>query len=74
MFKKDYYKSPLGYDNVDWFVNEVKKLEDKMASYIKNFKKDIIMKREMKILKMIAFVDFMKKKIKSLIKLEIIVT
>ena len=22
-------KSPLGYDNVDWFVNEVTKLEEK---------------------------------------------
>ena len=29
--KSDYYKSPLGYDNVDWFVNEVIKLENKMA-------------------------------------------
>ena len=26
-FKNGYYESPLGYDNVDWFVNEVLKLE-----------------------------------------------
>ena len=28
-----YYKSPLGYNNVDWFVNEVIKLENRMAFY-----------------------------------------
>ena len=41
--KSGYYKSPLGYDNVDWFVDEVIKLENKMAFYFKNTKKDIIM-------------------------------
>ena len=30
-----YYESPLGY-NVDWFVNEVMKLENKMAFFFKN--------------------------------------
>ena len=43
VLKSDYYKSPLGYDNVDWFVDEVLKLENKMAFYFKNTKKDIIM-------------------------------
>ena len=43
VLKSDYYKSPLGYDNVDWFVDEVIKLENKMAFYFKNTKKDIIM-------------------------------
>ena len=43
VLKSDYYKSPLGYDNVDWFVNEGIKLENKMAFYFKNTKKDIIM-------------------------------
>ena len=38
-----YYESPLGYDNVDWFVGEIIKLEKKMAFYFKNTKKDIIM-------------------------------
>ena len=41
-----YYKSPLGYDNVDWFVDEVIKLEKKMAFYFKKTKKDIIMTEE----------------------------
>ena len=41
-----YYETPLVYDNVDWFVNEVIKLENKMAFYFKNIKKDIIMTEE----------------------------
>ena len=43
VLKSGYYESPLGYNNVDWFVNEVIKLENKMAFYFKNTKKDIIM-------------------------------
>ena len=43
VLKSGYHKSRLGYDNVDWFVNEVIKLENKMAFYFKNTKKDIIM-------------------------------
>ena len=46
VLKSDYYKSPLGYNNVDWFVDEVIKLENKMAFYFKNTKKDIIMTEE----------------------------
>ena len=41
-----YYKSPLGYENVDWFVDDVKKLENKMAFYFKNTNKEIIMTEE----------------------------
>ena len=44
--KSGYYKSHLGYDNVDWFVDEVIKLKNKMACYFKNTKKDIIMTEE----------------------------
>ena len=40
------YKSSLGYDNVEWFVDEVIKLENKMAFYFKNTNKDIIMTQE----------------------------
>ena len=40
------HKSPLGYDNVDWFVNEVIKLENKKPFYFKNTKKGIIMTDE----------------------------
>ena len=46
ILKSEYYKSPLGYDNVDWFVNEVIKLENKMTFFFKNTKKDIIMTEE----------------------------
>ena len=46
VLKSEYYKSPLGYINVDWFVDEVIKLENKMAFYFKNTNKDIIMREE----------------------------
>ena len=46
VLKSDYYKSPLGYNNVDWFVDKVIKLENKMAFYFKNTNKDIIMTEE----------------------------
>ena len=46
VLKSDYYKSPLGYDNVDWFIDETIKLENKMAFYFKNTNKDIIMTQE----------------------------
>ena len=46
VLQSGYYKSPLGYDNVDWFVDEVLKLENKMAFYFKKTKKDIIMTEE----------------------------
>ena len=44
--KNGNHKSPLGYNNVDWFVDEVIKLENKMAFSFKNTKKDIVMKEE----------------------------
>ena len=43
VLESGYYESPLGYDNVDWFVKEVIIIENKMAFYFKNTKKDIIM-------------------------------
>ena len=46
VLKSDYYKSPLGYGNVDWFVDEVIKLENKMAFYFRSTNKDIIMTQE----------------------------
>ena len=50
VLENGYYKSPLGYDNIDWFVNELIKIENKMAFYFKNTKKDIIMtEREKKL-------------------------
>ena len=44
--KNGYYKSASGNENVDWFVDEVIKLEHKMNFYSKNTKKDIIMTQE----------------------------
>ena len=46
VLKSGYYESPLGYDNIDWFVKEVIKLENKMIFYFKNTRKGIIMKQE----------------------------
>ena len=46
VLESGYYESPLGYDNVDWFVKEVIELENKMAVFLKNTKKDIIMVQE----------------------------
>ena len=43
VLKSGCYKFPLRYNNVDWFVDEVIKLENKMACYFKNTKKDINM-------------------------------
>ena len=41
-----YYESPLGYNKVDWNVNEVIKLENKLACFFKNTNKDIIMTKQ----------------------------
>ena len=46
VLQSGYYKFSLGYDNVDWFVEEVIKLENKMAFCFTNTKKDIIMTQE----------------------------
>ena len=69
----DYHMSPLGYNNVDWFVDEVIKLENKMALYFKNTNKDIIMTEEdEKDFKNNNFCRICEKKL-IVIKLEIIV-
>ena len=39
ILKNDYYKSPLGHENVDWFVDEIIKLETKMNFGLKVLKK-----------------------------------
>ena len=46
VLRSDYYKSPFGYNNVDWFVDEVIKLGNKMTFFFKNIKKNIIMTEE----------------------------
>ena len=70
-----YYKSPLGYDNVDWFVNEVIKIENKMTFYFVNTNKDIFLTEEdEKDYRIIDFCRFCEKKILNRIKSGIIVT
>ena len=46
VLESGYYDTPLGYNNNDWYVNQVIKLENKMAFYVKNTKKDIVMTEE----------------------------
>ena len=65
VLESGYYKSPLGYDNVDWFVNEVIKSEIKMAFYFKNTKKDIIMTEEDEDFKNNNICRFCEKNLKS---------
>ena len=43
ILKSGYHKSLLGFNDVDWFVNEILKLETKMAFCFKSTEKDIIM-------------------------------
>ena len=46
--KSGYHKSALGYNTVDWFVDKIIILENKMAFYFKKSKNDIIMTDENK--------------------------
>ena len=46
VLKSGYHKSPLGYNNVYWFVDEVINLENKMAIYFKDTEKDITMTKK----------------------------
>ena len=46
ILQSSYYHSPLRFDSVDWFVDEIKNLESEMKFYFKNTKKDIIMTQE----------------------------
>ena len=45
ILQSGYYQSPLGYNNVDWFVDQVIRLEIKIA-FLKNSKKDTVMTEE----------------------------
>ena len=63
ILQSGYYESPLGYNNVDWFVNEVIKLENKINFYFKNTNKDIIMTQEdNEVIKTIFLIDVGRKK------------
>ena len=68
VLKSGYYQSQLGFDNLEWFVNDVIKIkrEIKMAVYIKNTQKDITMTEEDEaILKNIDVCRFCEKEIVS---------
>ena len=63
--KSGYYESLLGFDNVDWFVIEILKLENKIAFYFKNTKKDIIMTEKDECNRITMVCRFCEKKIES---------
>ena len=46
VLKSGYYESPLGHENINWFVDEIVKLENKMNFWLKNTNNDIIMTEE----------------------------
>ena len=46
ILESGFYESPLGNDNVDWFVNEVMKLKNNMTFSFKNTNKDNLMTDE----------------------------
>ena len=64
VLKSGYYGSLLKLNNVDWSVDEFLNLENKIAFYFKNTKKDNIMSEEeiKDNIEIIIFVDFLRKK------------
>ena len=42
ILKSGYYKSPLGYENVKWFVDEIVKLENRMNFGLRILKKILL--------------------------------
>ena len=73
VLKSVYYNSLLGYDNVDWFVGEDIKLENKIAFYFKNTTKDISMtEKDAEDFRSKIICSFLKNLL-NLIKLEIFV-
>ena len=46
VLKSGFYISKLDYGNVNWFVEEVKKIENKIACYFINTERDIILTDE----------------------------
>ena len=46
VLQSGWHLSTFGENNVEWFVNEVIKIENKMNFYFKNTKKDIVMTQE----------------------------
>ena len=63
--KIGYYKSILHYNNVDWFVIEIKKLKNKMNFYFNNTNRDVIITQEDEKLKNINICRFCEKNFES---------
>ena len=59
------YESPLDYDIVDWFINEIIKIQIKMAFYFDNTKKDFIMTEKDEEFKIENICRFFEKNIES---------
>ena len=74
VLKSGYHNSPLGYNNVDWFVGEVVNLESKMAFNIQSTVKGINMTEENEENHRSNNICRFREKILDLIKLEVIVT
>ena len=66
VLKKDFFESPLGYDNIDWYVDERTRIESKMSFYFKHTKKRIIMiEKDVEVLKNKKICSFCEKEINS---------
>ena len=74
VLKSDYYKSPLGYNTLDWFLVEVIKIENKITFYYKNSNKEIIITEEKEGDFSNSNICRFSEKTLNMIKLEIIVT
>ena len=65
ILQSSYYEPPLGYNNVDWFVNEVKKLEKRRLSILKTLRKISLWHKKVRSLRIITYVGFVTKNIES---------
>ena len=70
VLKRGYYKSLLGYDNVDWFVDEIMKLEKRIAFFFKKKNKEryLFDGGKRKNLETITFVGFVKEKLSEKVR------
>ena len=46
VLKSGYYEAPFGYNIVDWLLDEVIKLKNRVSFWLNDTKKDIIMTKE----------------------------
>ena len=66
MLEGEYFSSNSDYDNVDWFVNEVKNWKIKWRAILRTLLKiNYLVKKVKKKIERLTFVDFMKKNFES---------